>query len=321
MVNDLTGFVDYKLTKIGNRWNITPEFIDWLEKYSRYFTSKTELCDYLGVYRDFFPWLLKRYDVNLNLTSTYDTGTKRLYLNKEWCIDQYITQMKTIPQISAEFGYTQRVLQKWIFEKFHLCQAEVKHEVKLSPIQRELIIASRLGDGHVSKHGGDAPYFIVSHAENQKEYLFWKYDILKNLCNHEPTRSEAGIAVFNGKEYNKQPEYRINTYGIYELAAIREIPKIQIIRNLSEFGIAIWFLDDASYSKSKIWELCVGGLSEEEKHETINMLYNYDIEAKIKNCDNRYIDLTVASSAVVTSMILKHIPNNIDVVKYKILQR
>lgn len=65
-----------------------------------------------------------------------------------------------------------------------------KKEIKLNSKQRAFIIGSMLGDAtmRIGKKAKNAN-FKIDHCLEQKEYVFWKYKILKNLVLTPPQLS------------------------------------------------------------------------------------------------------------------------------------
>ena len=64
---------------------------------------------------------------------------------------------------------------------------------ELSPLQVEVIIGSVLGDARLECRSAGVRYptsarVRVHQSDVQKEYVFWKYKVLENLCLKEPRR-------------------------------------------------------------------------------------------------------------------------------------
>ena len=245
-----------------------------------------------------------------------DNKFTAIYQNYDWCYDKFITKGMTCEEIANMYGFSKRVIEKWCHEKFKLCYKEQK---KLNDIQKQLIMFSLLGDGHIDRRE-TKPLFIVSHSEKQKDYLFWKYDILKDCCKSQPSYIKPQSKLFSGKEYMCRGQYRFSTRVIYDLYSIRNMNKIDIIKQLNEFGLSIYILDDASRNKDG-WTLCYASFTEEEKQTFINVLKNrFKIES-IRNKDDRYLYIPAKFSRVLDDIILKNIPNHLDIIKYKILSK
>ena len=138
----------------------------------------------------------------------------------------------------------------------------VKKSLVITPEQRALIVGSLLGDGtmRIGRNAKNANYKVEQGLE-QKEYVFWKYELLKPLVFTEPKVSYRYDPV-KGK-YPKSWWFRTIRHPllteIYDLFYEREgyrngrkiVPKI-IARELTPLGLAAWIMDDGSYSRGHI---------------------------------------------------------------------
>lgn len=245
---------------------------------------------------------------------------KAIYQDYEWCYQKYITENKTHKEMANEANCSVRVIQKWCSEKHKLNRKTYKRNKHLSPKQRELIMFSLLGDGHITKK--DQPTFIITHADNQKDYLYWKYDILKDLCatvpKHYAPPSDSSNDYKKCKYQSRYRFYRFGTKIINDLIPIREMPKNEIINQLNEFGICVHLLDDASRSHSN-WVVCVASFTETERDLYITKCKeNLGLNCK-KQKDNRYIAFDAVSSRKIDDLMLTYFPNDLDIIKYKII--
>ena len=244
---------------------------------------------------------------------------KAIYQDYNWCYERYINKGMSHEEMAKEADCSVRVIKKWCSDIHHLNNHTFKEKKKLSNDQIQLIKFSLLGDGHIDRRT-DQPMYIESHAENQKKYLYWKYNIIKDLCNKEPSYIKPFDSYFEstGKTHHCQGQYRICTRIIYDLTKIRDMKRIDIIDELNEFGFSIHMLDDASRGESN-WTLCLAEYSQEE------------IDLYIKICRKRfklnakqlkskiYIIFDAISSRKIDQIILNNLPNDLDIIKYKIL--
>lgn len=245
---------------------------------------------------------------------------KAIYQDYDWCYQKFIIENKSHKEMAAELGCSTRVIQKWCSEVHGLNKRTYKENKHLSEMQKELIMFSLLGDGHIDKRE-TKPVFIISHAENQKDYLYWKYSILKDICNNEPTYHPESYANFGAdKEYLCKSHYRLCTRIINDLISIREMSKSDIISKLNDFGICIHLLDDGSRSRSN-WSVCVADFTDKEKQLYINKCVD-DLSLNCyKQKDDRYIEFDADSSRRIDDIMLTNIPNDLDIIKYKIIDK
>ena len=256
----------------------------------------------------------------LNLTSEtgYKTSSsfKAIYQDRDWLISE-ILQNKNYKEIAKDANAKPRVIQKWMNDKYHL---SFKDLYKLNDLQRKLIIWGTLGDGHIDKRK-EQPMYIESHAIDEKDYLFWKYDKLKDMFNNEPVYYQGQIATFlDGKEYQCQPFYRVNNKIIDDLKPIRDMSVTEKIKTLDDFSLCLYLLDDASRSESS-WDLCVAMLTSDEKDLFCSLVKErLGLNCNIRNYDNRYIRFNAESSRKIDEMMLQFFGKDMDIIKKKILK-
>jgi LAGLIDADG DNA endonuclease family. len=246
-----------------------------------------------------------------------DPRYKAPYQDYNWCFDRYINKGMSHQEMADEIGVSKRVIQKWCVEKHHIHQDTYRDFKKLSDIQREIIIAGTLGDGHINKRI-DQPMYIESHSMDEKDYLFWKYNYLKDLCKKPPKYYKESITNFSSdKLYKCKPFFRIHTRIINELKDIRDMNKLDKINSLTEFQFCLLMLDDGN--RDSLWYLCVAEWSDEEIEALYNKTINdFTIRFNRKK-DERYIYYDALSSKRIDELILKNIPNDLDIVKKKII--
>lgn len=236
------------------------------------------------------------------------------YNDYDWCYERFINRCMSAEEIAEESGYSKRVIEKWLYEKHRL---DYKRDFRLNDLQKMLVISGCLGDGHIAKKHS---VYIESHAENQKDYMFWKFNILKNMCKLKgPTCYPAKIKWFNNKSYECQASYRITTREIDQLAKIRDMTRYDKIDYLDDFGFSTHFLDDGYYNGYD-WEICLAEWSKEEKDLYIRKLKELFNAIAWYQKDTRYITLDKESSDIMNKIILENVPSNLDIIKYKVLK-
>lgn len=255
----------------------------------------------------------------LGIKSNYKNNInfKAIYQDYDWCYQKYIVEGLDHDQMAEEANCTKRVIQKWCCERHRLTQEYRQKNKKLNDKQRDLIIGSMLGDGHIDKRENQ-PIFIVSHAENQKDYLFFKYEILKDFCNTPPAKKESYYKDFNGKVCYCQSSYRLCTRIQDCLLDYRGKSNTYLLNLLNEFSLAIWILDDGSRNRSN-WDLCVAEYTDGDIKTAKDILYKkFNLTFKRKK-DERYVLFDAISSRKIDEIILQNIPNSLDIVKDKII--
>lgn len=114
----------------------------------------------------------------------------------------------------------------------------------LSQLQEQLLIGSLLGDGGLIATGGGKRFrFTVSHGAKQKDYLFWKYELLKDLVKTPPKLQAQTNA------------WKFNTISSQELTDLRACfykGRQKVVPEIAQrmIGVpqvlAIWYMDDGN---------------------------------------------------------------------------
>lgn len=143
--------------------------------------------------------------------------------------------------------------KKWI---------KIKRPLILDDKQKSLVIGSLLGDGtmRLGKKAINAN-FKVEHGLAQKDFVIWKYQILKAFVFTKPKISYRYNV--KGEKYPKSWWFRTIRHPllteIYRRFYIRDgyrngrkiIPP-DLIKDFNPLILAIWVMDDGSFQKNKI---------------------------------------------------------------------
>ena len=246
-----------------NVWEYDINFIDWLKNNCNKFSSESELTKYLDTYNGFIKKICKQNNIELEYNyGKTDPRFKAIYQDYNWCYQKYVIEGLNHNEMAKEAGCSKRVIEKWCQEKHQLTQKYRQENKTLSLLQKDLIIGSMLGDGHIDKRETQ-PVFIVSHAENQKDYLYYKYEILKDLCSKEPSYIEGGEREFKIGIYECQPGYRICTRIYDAFKEYRNKSYTYFLNLMNEYSLSIWILDDGFRAKSN-WQLCVAEYTQDD---------------------------------------------------------
>ena len=139
---------------------------------------------------------------------------------------------------------------------------QLKQNLKLTLLQRQVLVGILLGDAHLSTMDKGQTYRLhVYQSEKHEAYTFHLYDIFKEWVVTPPTKQNRIYKT--GLLKNKQgcmisfktissPAFRFyahNFYGEKIGLLSKTVPKI-ITRCLTDRGLAYWFMDDGSL-KSK----------------------------------------------------------------------
>lgn len=135
-----------------------------------------------------------------------------------------------------------------------------KSSLTLTEIQRNFIIGSLLGDGNLrftAKH--HEANFTVDHGEKQKEYVWWKYHLLKDWVLTEPKEVKR---IYHKDRERILTSYRFFTishkeftslYYLFYRDGIKIIPQ-HIDKILKDnFSLAVWLMDDGNKNSSSVF--------------------------------------------------------------------
>ena len=146
--------------------------------------------------------------------------------------------------------------------------------------QIDVIIGSLLGDARLECRsiGVRSPItvrFRVHHGLKQKDYVFWKFNILKEFVNEEPKE----ISWTNPKRDLHEISYYFHTKSMKELGILYHYfykNKIKILPEdifdiINPRMIAVWFMDDGSNTKES-FTLNTHGFERKDQERIVNFL-------------------------------------------------
>lgn len=115
--------------------------------------------------------------------------------------------------------------------------------MEITQRQKDIIIGTLLGDGYIEISKEGSTRLQLKQSEEKKEYIFWLYKELGNLCRSAP------------KQRKDNNQWYFNTRYVQELKPLRQyfyLKNVKIIprdiRNLltQPISIAVWFMDDGT---------------------------------------------------------------------------
>jgi len=121
---------------------------------------------------------------------------------------------------------------------------KVNREIKISPEENQIILGSLFGDMHCRiRDTCKNAQLEEAHSKKQKSYLFWKIKQLKNIdFNYRITKN--GAFHFESRTYSVLNPYRDIFYN-----NSKKMINNEVLDNLRELGLAVWYMDDGSYNK------------------------------------------------------------------------
>ena len=191
--------------------------------------------------------------------------------------------------------------------------------------QDSLILGTLLGDGSIEKRWKN-PRLRIDHSFSQKEYVFWKYNILRTIATREPH-----ILYEKDKRSGKTfPRWYFGTKAIPDLEFYyrlfykgkRKAISARLIHYLNHpLSLAVWLMDDG-YKRNDCDALRLSTdcfSLEEQKTLQECLVKNFDICSKLHK-KGRVWNIYIASSEMkkVRNILQEHI---IPAMKYKLSPR
>jgi hypothetical protein len=184
----------------------------------------------------------------------------------------------------------------------------------------QVILGSILGDGCLIKtHTKGGTILKVAHCEQQKEYLEYKWNILKNNASEikhykfydsrrkNPVYYNYQFYTKSSKSLNKM---YYNWYHPYKIIYKKDLFK------LSPLGLAIWYMDDGYNVKSGGAMLCTNNFTRNDLEIIKEMfLHNFNLKVTLNNTASNLVYIPSTEFPKFKKIIE---PYMIDCMKYKI---
>lgn len=123
--------------------------------------------------------------------------------------------------------------------------------------QKQLFYSGMIGDGSLRENGR------VYYSSIELEYMEFKYNILKDITG-------TGVKTSINQGFKKAPIHSFSTLSTDFGKELYKLGPEEAIKNLDEFGLAIWFLDDGSlHHKNHFYNLCTHSFSKEFQEDVI----------------------------------------------------
>lgn len=131
---------------------------------------------------------------------------------------------------------------------------DLASSIKLTSIQREILVGLMLGDGHLETRNNERTFRLkVEHSIKQKEYADWLYEQFKNMVLTKPQLKLQMIQGVMRRKYwfSTISSGALRFYGqqFYQNKK-KVVPKL-IGKLTTALSLAIWFMDDGSLKSAK----------------------------------------------------------------------
>lgn len=210
---------------------------------------------------------------------------------KEELISEYTTKTNSIKDLAKKYGVGERSVKRW-FQEYSIkpirsVERKYYHlrKVPFTKKQREFIIGSLLGDGHIDN--GKLKRFAVNHSDKQLDYIMYKKEVLNNFINmvrkNKPQKKRKSVA-YNLTTIGHQ---EFNFYHKLFYDNTKKVIRKGIENYLTPYVMAIWVMDDGHTRKYDM-KLCTEGFTKKENEILRNAIYvRFGIGCNVSEYNNR----------------------------------
>lgn len=183
----------------------------------------------------------------------------------------------------------------------------------LTQLQKSFLIGTLLGDGYIRRVRGRRDAFLeVNHSFTQKEYVEWKYDLLKNLTKSEPKIRKGNGTRIAYRFFTKQHPEFTKMMDMFYKDGKKCVPDLK----LDSISLAVWFMDDGSRCGKYNVYLNTQQFFKDDQYKLLKSLENLGLSASL-NKDKHYYRIRFKKSSITKlfGIIENHI---IPSMKYKL---
>lgn len=174
----------------------------------------------------------------------------------------------------------------------------------LSEVQQQLILGTIIGDGYMRKKTN--AHLQITHSIKQREYVDWKYQILRNLVITLPKLYKGNNGRIGYRFFTKSLPEITYFYNRFYKNKVKIIPKDII---LSPLALAVWYMDDGS----KSYKSCYFNTQQLDIKSQINLikaLSKFGLKSRL-NKDKTYFRIRILTSStpklvnIITPYVIK----------------
>jgi len=184
----------------------------------------------------------------------------------------------------------------------------------LTQLQKSVIIGCVLGDGYLRKLPGRKDAFLeINHSFKAKEYVDWKYSILKNICLSPPKKRKLKEGREAYRFFTRQHPEITKIYERFYRSGKKVVPHGM---EIDPVILAVWFMDDGSKTKKGDVYLNCQQFDFRSQRRLLHALRMIGIRARM-NKDKKYYRIRIYKESIPKFLeIIK--PYIIPSMRYKI---
>ncbi len=165
----------------------------------------------------------------------------------------------------------------------------------LTRLQKSIIIGSILGDAYLRILPGRKNAFLeINHSIKAREYVDWKYSLLKNIVLSPPKERESNKWKKAYRFFTRQHPELTKILNSFYKNKRKIIPKDL---ELDPIILAVWFMDDGSKTKKGDIYLNSQGFSFHDQKRLIYLLRKIGIKARL-NKDKKYYRMRILKESI-----------------------
>ena len=165
----------------------------------------------------------------------------------------------------------------------------------LTQLQRSVIIGSLLGDGYLRIFPKRKNALLeINHSIHQKEYVDWKYEILKSVSASAPRARKSNGTRVAYRFYSRQIPELTQFYALFYREGKKRIPNDIALDPIS---LAVWFMDDGSKCRNYDVYLNTQQFSVKDQKKLLRALHALGFAATL-NKDKHYYRIRFLKSSI-----------------------
>jgi hypothetical protein len=165
----------------------------------------------------------------------------------------------------------------------------------LSQLQKSLIIGTILGDGYLRIVPGRKNALLeINHSFKAKDYVDWKYSILKNITVSSPKRRRTNEGRIAYRFYTKQLPELTELYKIFYKDNKKIVPNNLVLNSTI---LSVWYMDDGSKCENSNFYLNTQQYSIDDQNILLKKLNRLGIDARL-NKDKSYQRIRLLSKSI-----------------------